>query len=186
MSPLFVNGMTEKELIKACIKGDRQAQKVIFSFYSGKMLTLCIRYARHRQEAEDIFQDGFIKVFKNLHHFEYTGSLEGWIRRIMVNTALKHNLKKSVANEQIGLESVTEETGLPEVFSILSEEELIRLISGLPDGYRTIFNLYAIEGYSHKEISEMMGIEESTSRSQLVKARRMLQEKVIKMHKIAV
>ena len=186
MSPLFVNGMTEKELIKACIKGDRRAQKVIFNFYSSKMLSLCIRYSRHRLEAEDIFQDGFIKVFTNLHNFEYHGSLEGWIRRIMVNTAIKYNLKKSVSHEQIGMDSVIEEGSVPDVFSSLSEEELIRLITTLPDGYRMVFNLYAIEGYNHKEISELLGIEESTSRSQLAKARKMLQEKVLKLHKIAV
>jgi len=186
MSPLLLNGMTEKDLIKACVKGDRHAQKTIFNLYSERMMTVCLRYSRHKLEAEDIFQDGFVKVFSNLHTFENKGSLEGWIRKIIVNTAIKNNLKKSVSHEQMGLDNVTEDTVPPEVFSILSEEELVRLISELPDGYRMVFNLYAIEGYSHREISEMLHIEESTSRSQLVKARRILQEKVLKLYKIAV
>jgi RNA polymerase sigma-70 factor (ECF subfamily) len=186
MSPLFLNGMTEKDLIKACLKGDRQAQVVIYNCYSAKMLALCMRYARHRLEAEDIFHDAFIKVFTHLEEFSFQGSLEGWIRRIMVNTAIKYNLKKSFSSEQIGVENVPEETTFPDVFSMLSEEELIKMISTLPDGYRIVFNMYAIEGYTHKEIAEMLGIEESTSRSQLVKARRMLQDKVLKMQKVAV
>ena len=186
MSQLFLNGMTEKELIKACLKGDRQAQVVIYNCYSAKMLALCMRYARHKLEAEDIFHDAFIKVFTHLGDFGFQGSLEGWIRKIMVNTAVKYNLKKSISHENIGVENIQEESVIPEVFSILSEDELIKVISTLPDGYRMVFNLYAIEGYSHKEISEMLGIEESTSRSQLVKARRMLQDKVIKLQKVAV
>ncbi len=186
MSPLLVNGRTEKELIKACLLGDRLAQRDIFNMYSGKMMAVCLRYSRHRLEAEDILQDSFVKVFTHLSEFEYSGSFEGWVRRIIINTAIKNNQKKSVSHEEIGLEHAREDSVGPEVFSSLSEEELIKLISSLPDGYRMVFNLYAVEGFSHKEISELLNIEESTSRSQLVKARRVLQEKVQELYTIAV
>jgi RNA polymerase sigma-70 factor (ECF subfamily) len=186
MSPLIVNGRTEKDLLKACLQGDRLAQRDIFNMYAGKMMAICIRYTRHRQEAEDILQDAFVKVFTNLESFEHNGSFEGWVRRIIINTAIKNNQKKSVSHEDIGLENIKEDSAGPEVFSALSEEELIKLISNLPDGYRMVFNLFAIEGFSHKEISELLNIEESTSRSQLLKARRILQEKVLELYTIAV
>ncbi len=186
MSPLIVNGRTEKEIIKACLQGDRQAQRDIFHMYAGKMMAVCLRYSRHRLEAEDILQDAFVKVFTHLHEFENFGSFEGWVRKIIVNTAIRNNQKKSFIQEEIGLEHVKEESVGPEVFSTLSEEELIKLISALPEGYKMVFNLFAIEGYSHKEIGELLNIEESTSRSQLMKARRMLQEKVNELYTIAV
>ncbi|MBK8516781.1 MAG: RNA polymerase sigma factor [Saprospiraceae bacterium] len=186
MSPLLVNGKTEKDLIKACLSGDRQAQRDVFYMYSGKMMAVCIRFSRHRQEAEDLLQDSFVKIFTHLKDFENKGSFEGWIRRIIVNTAIKNNLKKSVIAEEIDLDHIVEEMSVPEVFSVLSEEELIKLISGLPDGYRMVFNLFAIEGFTHKEISEILNIEESTSRSQLTKARKMLKEKVNDLYKVAV
>lgn len=186
MSPLIVNGRTEKEILKACLQGDRQAQHDLFYMYAGKMMAVCNRYARHRQEAEDILQDAFVKVFTNLHTYEHSGSFEGWVRRIIVNTAIKNTLKKSFSHEDIGLEHVVEDYNDPDVFSLMSEEELIKMISDLPDGYKVVFNLYAIEGYSHKEISEMLGIEETTSRSQLMKARRILQSKVNEFYITAV
>jgi len=186
MSPLLINGRTEKDLIRACLQGERIAQKEIFQMYSGKMLAICLRYARNRQEAEDIFQDGFVKVFTHLKEFESQGSFEGWIRKIMIHTALRTNKKKYISHEEAGLDHVPEDMILPEVFSLLSEAELIKLISSLPDGYRIVFNMYAIEGFSHKEIGEMLGIEESTSRSQLAKARKLLQEKVLSHYNQAV
>jgi len=137
-------------------------------------------------EAEDILQDAFIKVFDNIGRFEFKGSFEGWIRRIVINTALKNYSKKSFKQEQIGLENQPELPLDPEIYSNLEEEELLRLINRLPDGYRLVFNLYAVEGYSHKEIAELLGIQESTSRSQLVKARKMLQGMIIDLQKIAV
>jgi RNA polymerase sigma factor (sigma-70 family) len=186
LSPLIINGRTEKDLIQACLQGERQAQKEIFQMYSTKMMAVCLRYARHRLEAEDIFQDAFVKVFTHLNEFEFQGSFEGWVRKIIVNTAVRNNQRKSVSFEEIGLENIQEESCSPDVFSIISEEELIHIISGLPDGYRMVFNLHAIEGYSHKEISKFLNIEESTSRSQLVKARRILQEKVLESYQHAV
>lgn len=186
MSPLLVNGRTEKELIFACLKGDRQAQKSIFHMYAGKMMGVCMRYSKTRQEAEDMLQEGFIKVFTHLEDFGHEGSFEGWMRKIMINTTLKNNLKKQIQVEELNIETTREDGSEPEIFSHLSEEELVKIISELPEGYKMVFNLYAIEGYSHKEIGEMLQIEESTSRSQLVKARRMLIDKVNALFRIAV
>ena len=176
--------MTEIELIEGCIREDRRCQREVFTRYGGKMMSVCLRYARHRMEAEDLLQDAFIKVFDNLHRFENKGSFEGWIRRIVVNTALKNVSKHSFQKENIGTEGVLETGADPSVFSQMSENELLNLIAKLPDGYRIIFNLFCIEGYSHKEISESLGIEESTSRSQLVKARNRLQLQVLEAEKI--
>ena len=178
--------MTEKELIKGCLKENRRCQQEVFRLYAGKMLSLCMRYARHRMEAEDILQDAFVKVFDNISKFEGKGSFEGWVRRIVINTALKNYRKKSNRNEHIGLEHHIDIPKDPTVYAQLNEEELLRLVAKLPDGYRMVFNLYAIEGFSHKEIAETLNIQESTSRSQLVKARKMLQQQIIKLQKIAV
>ena len=186
MSPLIVNGRTEKEILKACLQGDRQAQKDLFYMYAGKMMTVCLRYASHHQEAEDMLQDGFIKVFTNLGEYSHMGSFEGWVRRIIVNTAIKHTQKKSFSYEDSGLDHVREDAEDPDALTLLSEEELIKLIAALPDGYRMVFNLYAIEGYTHREISELLNIEEGTSRSQLLKARRILQEKVNALYTVAI
>ncbi|MCH2082895.1 MAG: sigma-70 family RNA polymerase sigma factor [Saprospiraceae bacterium] len=178
--------MTEKELIKGCLRENRKCQQELFRRYAGKMLVVCQRYARHQMEAEDILQDAFIKIFDNISKFESKGSFEGWIRRIVINTALKNYSKKSFKNEQIGVEHVPEKALEPSIYGHLHEEELMNLILQLPDGYRLVFNLYAVEGYSHREIADMIGIQESTSRSQLVKARKLLQQKIIELQKVAV
>ena len=133
-----------------------------------------------------MLQDAFIKVFDNIHRFEGKGSFEGWIRRIVINTALKNISKHSFQKENIGMEGVVESSADPSVFSHLTEQELLKIIAKLPDGYRVVFNLYCIEGYSHKEIGELLNIEESTSRSQLTKARAVLQAQVLKSENIIV
>ncbi len=176
--------MTEHDIIKGCIRKDRQCQRALFDRYAGIMLTVCRRYTRHEMEAEDILQDALIKVYRNIEKFKFEGSFEGWIRRIVVNTALKNYKKSSVQKEQIGLESYQEGSMDPQVIAKLGEEELMNLIARLPEGYRVVFNLYVVEGYSHKEIADMLQIQESTSRSQLVKARRMLQEMLIQRNRI--
>ena len=173
--------MTEKELIRGCIREDKSCQKALFLQYAGKMLTICRRYARHQAEAEDMLQDSFVKIFANLNQFNFQGSFEGWIRRIVVNNALKNIKKSSFKNEQIGVETLPEKSTEPIVFAQLNEEVLLNLIKELPEGYRFVFNLYAIEGFSHQEIAEQLGIEASTSRSQLVKARKLLQNKIISL-----
>jgi len=148
------------------------------------MYTICRRYARHDAEAEDILQDALIKVYNNIKKFRSEGSLEAWIRRIVINTALKTVSKSSFQKEQLGTDNYREVATEPRVFKSLSAEELMGLIARLPDGYRIVFNLAAIEGYTHKEIGDMLGIKESTSRSQLTKARRMLQTLVLEQEKI--
>ena len=175
--------MTEKELIEGCIRENSKHQRELYRRYAGKMLVVARRYARHQMEAEDIVQDAFIKVFDNIGKFAGKGSFEGWVRRIVVNTALKKQDRKSFRNEQIGIENREEGSLQPEAYADLNAEELLGMIARLPDGYRLVFNLYAIEGYSHREIADLLGIKESTSRSQLVKARKMLQDLVLKMQK---
>ncbi len=188
MSPLIPNSLTERDLIQNCLNGDRKSQRDLFDNYAAKMLAVCQRYGRTNAEAEDMFQDGFIRVFTNLGKFNHKGSFEGWVRKIMINSALKIVSKKAFQKEKIGIEDFQEHTTkvIPEVFSKLSVDELTILISELPEGYKIIFNLYAIEGYSHKEIAKMLNIEVSTSRSQLVKARRTLQRKIKDIQKIAI
>lgn len=182
----MANSPNLNQIIDLCLKGDRKAQEQLFSTYSGLMFSICRRYTNNIHEAEDILQEGFIRVFGYLKTFESSGSFDGWIKKIFINTALRSISKKSITHEQNGYEHLPEESMDPEVISRLSEEELLELISELPDGYKAVFNLYALEGYSHKEIADMLGTQESTSRSQLVKARRMLQEKLLNLQKIAV
>lgn len=152
------------------------------------MLGVCQRYARNAADAEDILQDAFIKVFDKMHQFKFEGSFEGWIRRIVVNTALKKYTLTRYSKEISGYEiKDKDESGLdPSVYSHLTQKDLMELINNLPDGYRVVFNLYVIEGYQHDEIAEMLGIQAGTSRSQLVKARNMLQKQILQLQKIAV
>lgn len=180
--------MTDDELIKGCLKEDESSQRELFRKYAGKMLGVCQRYAHNSGDAEDIVQDAFIKVFEKIHQFKNEGSFEGWVRRIVVNTALKKytviRYDKEVSGYEINdrNESSIEATA----YSHLTEKELLGLINNLPDGYRLIFNLYVIEGYQHEEIATMLGIQPGTSRSQLVKARNMLKNQIFKMQRIAI
>ncbi len=176
--------MNDQQLIEGCLRKDKRSEKALFNKYSQRMYTICRRYARHDAEAEDILQDALIKVYDNIKNFRAEGSLEAWIRRIVVNTALKMVSKSSFQKEQLGMENYQEAATEPRAFRNLSAEELMGLIARLPDGYRIVFNLAAIEGYTHKEIGAMLGIQESTSRSQLTKARKMLQSLVLKQEKI--
>jgi RNA polymerase sigma-70 factor (ECF subfamily) len=176
--------MDEKKLIQACIDENRSSQKALYERFSAKMYYVCLRYARHELEAQDMLQDGFIKVFDNISKFKHNGSFEGWIRRIMVNTSLNYCRKSSFKNEQIGIEDYQDKVVDSKAVSNLSEQELLKLIQTLPDGYRMVFNLYVIEGYSHKEIGELLNTTESTSRSQLAKARKWMQ-KVLTEQKIS-
>lgn len=178
--------MTEKELIEGCLRRKTHYEKALFDRFSGKMMAVCHRYASDEMDAEDILQEGFIKVFDHLHSFRHEGSLEGWIRRIIVTTALKHIRRQKITQPLNDAEDFKESAELPDAIHHMSEQELIRVIGGLPAGYRMIFNLYVIEGYRHNEIAEMLNIEEGTSRSQLVKARKWLQEKLLSISRLSV
>jgi RNA polymerase sigma factor (sigma-70 family) len=178
--------LTEYELIKGCIKQESSCQRLLFEQYAGKMMTVCLRYAHDSMEAEDMLQEGFIRVFNYIEQFKFEGSFEGWIRRVVVNTALKQLQKKRLTFTEINDNSQQSPRLESYAYSNLGEEELMKLINRLPDGYRTIFNLNVIEGYSHEEIAKMLDIQPSTSRSQLVKARKMLQQQILNLQKIAV
>lgn len=178
--------MTEYEIIKGCIRQDIRCQRMLFEQLAGKMLTVCLRYANDNMEAEDMLQDGFIRVYNNLHQFKFEGSFEGWVRRVIVNCALKHLQKKRIIFNEI-TENTNDTPRLESyAYANMGEDELLKLISQLPDGYRMVFNLNVIEGYSHEEIGNLLNIQASTSRSQLVKARKMLQYQILQMQKIAV
>ena len=180
--------MTEDELINGCIRENAACQKEVFNRYAGHMLGVCQRYARNTDDAQDILQDSFIKVFSKIGQFKFEGSFEGWIRKIVVNTALKKYSLVRYSKELTGYE-VNENNGGnvdPAAYAHLTEKDLLVLINSLPDGYRLIFNLYVIEGYQHEEIASMLGIQPGTSRSQLVKARTMLQKQILQLQKVAV
>lgn len=180
--------MTEDELIRGCIKENTLCQREVFNRFAGRMLGVCNRYARNSADAEDILQDAFIKVFAKIHQFKFEGSFEGWIRKIVVNTALKKYSLRRYEKEVVGYEIRDRDEIIlePAAYGHLTEKDLLNLINTLPDGYRLIFNLYVIEGYQHDEIAEMLGIQPGTSRSQLVKARNMLQKQIKQLQKIAV
>ena len=178
--------MTETDLIKGCIKGNAQCQRMLFEQYAGKMMSVCLRYANDTMEAEDIMQDGFIKVYRYLHQFKFEGSFEGWIRRIIVNTAIRHLEKKKIQFKDIDESGANAPKLDPYAYAHLGQDDLMKLINQLPEGYKVVFNLNVIEGYSHEEIAEMLHIQAGTSRSQLVKARKMLQHQIIQLQKIAV
>lgn len=170
------------------MREEAACQKELFNRYASRMLGVCHRYARNSADAEDILQDAFIKVFDKIRQFKFEGSFEGWIRRIMVNTALKKYSLRRYEKEMSGYEiKDRDESGLePSAYSHLTQKELLEMINQLPDGYRIIFNLYVIEGYQHEEIAAMLGIQAGTSRSQLVKARNLLQKQLIQLQKVAV
>ena len=172
--------MTDDDILNGCKQQNRIAQQELYLRYGGKMLVVCLRYTRNRAEAEDLLQEGFIKVFKHIHDFRNEGSLEGWIRRIMVNTALKQLSKQRpvfIEDTNISFEL---DNNWSNALDKISEKELLQRIGNLPVGYKMVFNLYVLEGYSHAEIAELLKIKESTSRSQLVKARMMLQKIIVK------
>lgn len=171
--------MNEQQLIEGCRCGDRLAQKELYERYSRKMMGVCLRYVSDRETARDLLQDGFVKVFTSVDSYSGIGSFEGWMRKIFVNCALEYLRKSDVLREADELGN-TVELVHPDssVLSELSAAELMNLVRGLPSGFRTVFNLFAIEGYSHKEISEMLDITESTSRSQFTRAKQLLQRKI--------
>jgi RNA polymerase sigma factor (sigma-70 family) len=177
----------DSEIVKRCLKGDGYYQKLLYKRFAGTMMGVCLRFFKRRDEAEDCLQEGFIKVFNNLNSYKGDGSFEGWIRRIMVNTAI--NILKAnkmydnfvdMDTESLSVQLRTDE----ESEDSLSSAQLLKMVQDLPEGYRIVFNLYAIEGYTHKEIAEKLNINEGTSKSQLSRARTILQGKISEMNKI--
>nr|WP_205690898.1 sigma-70 family RNA polymerase sigma factor [Cellulophaga sp. BC115SP] len=165
-------------MVKACQKGDPKAQRRVYEKYSSRMLGVCFRYVHDDFEAEEIMIEGFVKVFEKIDTFKLEGSFEGWIRRVMVNEALMYLRRTKNAKLEMSYDNILYEPE-PEQFSTqLEVDDLMKLIETLPIGYRTVFNLYAIEGYSHAEIAASLGITESTSKSQLSRARVILQNAI--------
>jgi RNA polymerase sigma factor (sigma-70 family) len=171
--------VTEAEIIEGCRAGKSKLQKALYERYSGKMYNICLRYAKNSDEAEDILQEGFIKVFDKINQFAGTGSFEGWIRRIMVNSALEVIRKRKIDFSVVDTKYIQDPHEYTyNTISTLNVKELLAVIQQLPDGYRTVFNLYVIEGYQHSEIAEILGVSEGTSKSQLARARNLLQSKL--------
>lgn len=171
--------MDERQLIEGCRKGDRLAQKQLYDSFSRKMMGVCLRYVNERETARDLLQEGFVKVFTSINSYMGNGSFEGWMRKIFVNVALEYLRRNDVMRETVDIDDVSEYTSSgSSAISDLSASDLLRLIHQLPVGFRTVFNLFAIEGYSHREISRMLNITESTSRSQYVRARQILQKRI--------
>lgn len=171
--------MTEHELIKGCAKNNATCQRMLFEQYSGIMMTVCLRYSCDQAQAEDILQEAFIRVFKYINQYKFQGSFEGWLKRIVVNTALRILQKKIIHFSEVSEEVQDIKQIEPEVWSNLSEREILKLISNLATGYRIVFNMYVLEGYSHDEIAEMLKVNTGTSRSQLARAKKALQEQII-------
>ncbi len=169
--------MSDEELVQKCVSRESAAQEYLYKIFSGKMLGVCSRYAESIEEAEDIMQEGFIKIFHKIDTFRGNGSLEGWVKRIMVNTALDTFRKNKNFRHSIDIDTIeyTAETN-QHVLESLGAKDLLNLIRTMPKGFRTVFNLYAIEGYAHREIAGMLDISESTSKSQYSRARVYLQK----------
>ncbi|MCB0631306.1 MAG: sigma-70 family RNA polymerase sigma factor [Saprospiraceae bacterium] len=168
--------MEEHLLVKRCLKGKASAQHLLYERFKGRLFGLCLRYADSEEEALDLLQEGFIKIFRDLHQFRGDGPLEAWMRRVVVNSAISRLRKRKWIREtDFDWDQLPDQE--KEVFQDrMDAEELILLIQRLPKGFRTVFNLYAVEGYSHQEIAQFLGIAESTSRSQYQRARKTLQE----------
>ncbi len=168
---------TEWKLVEQCLQGDHSAFEEIYKMLSPKMYTVSLRYTQSDFDAQDVLQDAFIRIYNNLKQFKFNGSFEGWCRRIVMNTAIE-SLRKKGRMKENSSEDMPEIAIEPKSFERLKYEDLMKLIRTLPDGYRSVFNLYVIDGYSHKEIGELLGVTESTSKTQLFKARLALQKKV--------
>ncbi|MDH5609431.1 MAG: sigma-70 family RNA polymerase sigma factor [Cyclobacteriaceae bacterium] len=173
--------MTVTDLLDGCRRGDPKAQRALYERVAPRMLGVCFRYVHDRAEAEHVMVGGMVKVFGKLNQYLGEGSFEGWIRRIMINESLMYIRKNKALYVEVDIESVGLEPEYDELREMESDE-LVQMIGELPMGYRTVFNLYAIEGYNHQEISELLGISESTSKSQLCRARKLLQTRLATLH----
>jgi RNA polymerase sigma-70 factor (ECF subfamily) len=173
----YVSSAEEKELVAGCLRGDQKAQKFLFERSYGKLLGICMRYAASRDDAKDILQDAFIKIFQKMHQYSTNNPLDAWMRRIVVNTAIDRFRSQSAVPV---VEDIDTAYGYHDdshdVVSEMSHVELLQCLNDLPPGYKLVFNMYAIEGFSHKEIADLLGITEGTSKSQLAKARAYLQK----------
>jgi RNA polymerase sigma factor (sigma-70 family) len=181
MPEAYNHSGSDSDIIRGCISGDIRMQEALYRKYSARMYAVCLRYAGSADDAKDVLQEGFVKVYRNLERFRAEGSFEGWMRRIFVRTAIEQIRARKLATDTLieGHDTVDENSW--NAFDGMALEDLLRMIRSLPDGYRTVFNLYAVEGYSHREIGEMLGISEGTSKSQLARARKVLQDMIARV-----
>jgi RNA polymerase sigma-70 factor (ECF subfamily) len=170
--------MSLEKLIQRCADNDRQAQEEIYRLYAGKLFTLCLKYSRNKTEAEDNLQDGFIQIFNKINQFKHKGSFEGWMKRIVINTALQKYRDKNVLNLVYNDYQIEEEVNVEVDDDKISLDYLLNLIQELPNQYRLVFNLYVLDGYSHKEVAKALNISEGTSKSNLSRARTILKKKI--------
>jgi len=174
--------LNEEQLVNKCLEKDTLAQKQLFEVYSRRMMGLCLRYSKDKDEAQDILQMGFIKVFEKLYMYNHKGSLEGWIRKIIVNTALDNIRKNKKFMNNVEIEKVDYQLNNYDenAIDVLSAQDLLKVIQSMPTGFKTVFNMYVIEGYSHKEIADELNISVNTSKSQFSRARAYLQKVLVK------
>jgi RNA polymerase sigma-70 factor (ECF subfamily) len=170
----------EREVIKGCRKNSRLHQQMLYEHYAPKMFALCLRYSADHMQAEDFLQEGFVKVLTRIEQYTGPGSFEGWIRRIMINTALQHLRKQKNTPAEVDIENSPDIAATDDVLSDMAVEDLTKLIQTLPAGYRLVFNMFVVEEYTHKEIAAELGITEGTSKSQLARARQLLQKMIKK------
>jgi RNA polymerase sigma factor (sigma-70 family) len=178
--------MSDRQIIELCAKHDRKAQQVLYDRYSRLLLGVCLRYATDKAEAEDILQESFLKIFFSIKDFSGSGSFVGWLRKVAVNTAITHYHKNLKYRFHVEIEEyVSVETGVTSFEEdFYTSEELYRVLNELPAGYRMVFNLYAVEGYKHKEIAEMLGIDTNTSKSQYSRAKAVIRDKLEQLGKL--
>jgi RNA polymerase sigma-70 factor (ECF subfamily) len=179
-----IRNYSDRELIDGCIAFDRQCQENLYRRFANKMYNVCLTYSETEEEAADVLQEGFIKVFRKIDHFRFEGSLEGWVRRIIINTALEIHRKKTIEKNYILSYSMEFDEEPEDVLVSFDAQDIIALINGLPFKAQIILKLFAIEGYNHKEIAEMMGISEGTSKSQLNRARSLIKQTMLKKNAI--
>lgn len=170
-----------EDLIAGCRAGNRKIQEMLYNKTAGTMFAICMRYSKNRAQAEDAMQNGYVKIFNNVQNFRKEGSAEGWMKRIMVNSAIESYRSNLKVLNVVPLENVPDVAATGFDLNNLGMEDLLKLIQNLAEGYRIVFNMYVIEGYSHKEIAEVLGVSEATSKSQLSRARSILKQEIIKM-----
>lgn len=173
----------DRQILEGCQRKDRLCQKKLYEFYYGKMMGVCMRYTGNYEESRDVLHEGFMKVFQNIENFSPTASLESWIKRIMINTAIDHYRKNKNSQNQVEINHAVgiSDAGSLSIFSEISAEEILKLVQKLSPAYRTVFNLYVIEGYTHREIAALLKVSEGTSKSNLAKARHLLQQMIYKL-----
>ncbi|MCU0446919.1 MAG: RNA polymerase sigma factor [Microscillaceae bacterium] len=173
-----------KPLLEECKKGERSSQKLLYKYCYAYAMSICLRYAENREEAQEVMNDGFLKIFNNLDKFDYQKPFHYWLRRIMINTAIDYYRRNQHQRQTLDLSEARPIADSGDVLADISEQEILRLVQELSPGYRVVFNLYVIEGYKHEEIAQMLGIQVGTSKSNLAKARVHLQQKIQKLYAI--